>query len=561
MSEKVFRTAIYCRLSKEDGDKVESNSIGSQRSICEEYIKKHKDLEHIATFVDDGYSGTNFERPDFQKMMKLAEAGKIDCIVCKDLSRTSRNYIEGGRLLQQTLPRLGIRFISVNDQYDSFNGNPQSDSFIIPFKNLINDTYAKDISVKIRTNLDMKRKKGDYVGAYTPYGYVKDPENHNHLIVDDYAADIVTQIFSMYKDGLSICRITDRLNELGILSPMEYKRSCGINYDTVFRTNETARWSYNAVHRVLTNEMYMGMMVQGKQSTPNYKVHELKDIDESDWIRVENTHEAIISYDDFMAVKTMLGRDMRSSTDDSNANVFSGFVFCGDCGQPMIRKVVPAGKKKYYYYVCSSNKRKEGCSTHSISVKELENAVFNAVKDYVTHVLDLDDAIAYINNLPSADRTVFNYEAQIIKIEEEIERFQKMKLRLYEDLSDGVINKKEYMDFRNQYTRLIEDRESALDRVKKESRDCKSAGNGERAWVAVFREYENIDEINRRVLMSLVDRICIYEDHRVEVFFRYRDEFLASLEYLNSFNAVLPERYQIPQSMIAQNQVALREAI
>ena len=561
MSEKVFRTAIYCRLSKEDGDKVESNSIGSQRSMCEEYIKKHKDLEHVATFVDDGYSGTNFERPDFQKMMKLAETGKIDCIVRKDLSRTSRNYIEGGRLLQQTLPRLGIRFIAINDQYDSFNGNPQSDSFIIPFKNLINDTYAKDISVKIRTNLDMKRKKGDYVGAYTPYGYVKDPENHNHLIVDDYAADIVTQIFSMYKDGLSICRITDRLNELGILSPMEYKRSCGINYDTVFRTSETAKWSYNAVHRVLTNEMYMGMMVQGKQSTPNYKVHELKDIDESDWIRVENTHEAIISYDDFMAVKTMLGRDMRSSADDSNANVFSGFVFCGDCGQPMIRKVVPAGKKKYYYYVCSSNKRKEGCSTHSISVKGLENTVFNAVKDYVTHVLDLDDAIAYINNLPSADRTVFNYEAQITKIEEEIERFQKMKLRLYEDLSDGVINKKEYMDFRNQYTRLIEDRESALDRVRKESRDCKAAGNGERAWVAVFREYENIDEINRRVLMSLVDRICIYEDHRVEVFFRYRDEFLAALEYLNSFNTVLPERYQIPQIMIVQNQAALREAI
>jgi len=562
MSEKVFRTAIYTRLSKEDGDKVESNSISSQRSLCEDYIKKHKDLELVATFADDGYSGTNFDRPDFKKMMDLAKAGKIDAIICKDLSRCSRNYIEGGKLLQQTLPKLGIRFIAINDQYDSFNGNPQSDSFIIPFKNLINDTYAKDISVKIRTNLDVKRRKGEYVGAYTPYGYIKDPENKNHLIVDDYAAGIVVQIFSMYKDGLSICRITDRLNELGVLSPMEYKKSCGIKFDTVFRTNETAKWSYNAVHRVLTNEMYLGMTVQGKQSSPNYKVHEMKDIDEADWIRVEDTHEAIITYDDFMAVKTMLGRDMRSASDSLDANVFSGFVFCGDCKQPMVRKVVPAGNKKYYYYVCSSNKRKEGCSAHSISVKELENTVFNAIRDYIDYVLDMEDALSYINSLPSADRTVFNYEAQIVKIQEEIERYQKMKLRLYEDLSDGVISKKEYMDFRNQYTRLIEDRESALERVKKESRDAKTVGNSERAWVALFREYENIEEVDRRVLMALVDRIYVYENHRVEVVFRFRDEFLAQQSYIEQFKEIIPEQYQVhilPQ-MVPQNQPVLMEA-
>lgn len=559
MSEKVFRTAIYTRLSKEDGDKVESNSIGSQRSLCEDYIKKHKDLELVATFADDGYSGTNFDRPDFKKMMDLAKVGKIDAIICKDLSRCSRNYSEGGKLLQQTLPKLGIRFIAINDQYDSFNGNPQSDSFIIPFKNLINDTYAKDISVKIRTNLDVKRRKGEYVGAYTPYGYIKDPDNKNHLIVDEYAAGIVVQIFSMYKDGLSICRITDRLNELGVLSPMEYKKSCGIKFDTVFRANETAKWSYNAVHRVLTNEMYLGMTVQGKKSSPNYKVHEMKDIDEAEWIRVEDTHEAIITDDDFMAVKTMLGRDMRSASDSSDANVFSGFVFCGDCKQPMVRKVVPAGNKKYYYYVCSSNKRKEGCSTHSISVKELESTVFNAIRDYIDYVLDMEDALSYINSLPSVDRTVFNYEAQIVKIQEEIERYQKMKLRLYEDLSDGVISKKECMDFRNQYTRLIEDRESALERVKKESRDAKTAGNSERAWVAMFREYENIEEVDRRVLMALVDRIYVFENHKVEVVFRFRDEFLAQQVYIDQFKEIIPEQYQIhilPQ-LVPRNQSVL----
>lgn len=540
MSTKVYRTAIYARLSKDDGDKVESNSIVSQKALCEEYIKNHKDLELVETFVDDGYSGVNFDRPAFKKMEQALRSGKVETVLCKDLSRFSRNYIEGGRYLERIFPQLGVRFIAINDAYDSLNGNPQSDSFIIPFKNLINDTYCKDISVKIRTNLDMKRRKGEYVGAYTPYGYRKDPENHNHLIVDEYAADIVRQIFSMYKDGLSICKITDRLNELGVLSPMEYKRSCGINFETVFKIEEAAKWSYKAVQRILSNEMYIGVMVQGKQSTPNYKVHIMQAKDESEWIRVENTHEPIITYDDFMSVKTMLGRDMRSTADNTEDNIFSGFVFCGDCGQPMTRKVVPSHGKKYYYYVCSTNKRKEGCSQHSISMKEVDTAVFNAIHEHVAHVLDIDDAMAYIERLPSADRTVFNYEVQITKIEEEIEKYKKLKLRLYEDLSDGVITKKEYMEFRNQYTDLIDDREAALERVRRESQSAQVNGKAERAWVALFREYENLEELNRRVLMALVDKILVYENHAVEVVFKYGDEIRSAYRYVKKYEDVLP---------------------
>ena len=171
MSQKVFRTAIYARLSKDDGDKVESNSIVSQKALCQEYIQKHPELELVDTFVDDGYSGVNFDRPRFKAMEEAIRKGRIDCVLCKDLSRFTRNYIEGGRYLERIFPQLGVRFIAINDSYDSLTGDPQSDSFIIPFKNLINDTYCKDISVKIRTNLDVKRRKGEFVGAYTPYGY------------------------------------------------------------------------------------------------------------------------------------------------------------------------------------------------------------------------------------------------------------------------------------------------------------------------------------------------------------------------------------------------------
>ena len=197
MSKKVYRTAIYARLSRDDGDKAESNSIVSQRTMCEEYIKKAGNLELVETFVDDGYSGVDFQRPGFMQMEQAIRERRIDAIVCKDLSRFSRNYIEGGRYLERIFPQLGVRFIAINDGYDTLNGNPQSDSFIIPFKNLINDTYCKDISVKIRTNLDVKRRKGEYVGSYAPYGYVKAADDKNQLIVDEYAGGIVRQIFSM----------------------------------------------------------------------------------------------------------------------------------------------------------------------------------------------------------------------------------------------------------------------------------------------------------------------------------------------------------------------------
>lgn len=525
MSEKVYRTAIYARLSKDDGEKAESNSIVSQKSMCEEYISKHSDLKLVETFADDGYSGVDFNRPDFRRLEEAVRSKKIEAIICKDLSRFSRNYIEGGRYLEKIFPALGVRFIAINDGYDSLTGDPLSDSYIIPFKNLINDRYCSDISVKIRTNLNVKRRKGEYVGAYAPYGYKKDPGNKNRLIVDEYAGDIVRQIFAMYKDGLSICRISDRLNEIGVLSPMEYKISKGVRYETAFRTGATAKWSYKAVKRILTNEVYIGVLAQGKRGTPNYKVHVVQPKEENEWIRVEDAHEALISYDDFMAVKTMLGRDMRSAGADSEDNLFSGFLFCADCGQSMIRKMVPCGNKRYYYYVCSTNRRHEGCSTHNISTKDVEEAVTSAVKSQVANVLDLSETLEYIDRLPSANRAVFNYETQIEKLEEEIGRCQKMKIRIYEDLTDGVINKKEYADFRNQYTALIEEKTIALEKVKRECMAAEVSGDTERAWVTLFRRYEGIDELTRRVLMSLVDKIFIYEGHGVEVSFKYGDEY------------------------------------
>ena len=427
MPDKVYRTAIYCRLSREDGDKVESNSIASQRAICEDYIARHEDLELVCEpFVDDGYSGVSFNRPQFKKLEEAIRKGALDCIVVKDLSRFSRNYIDGGRYIEKIFPQLGIRFIAINDA------------------------------------------GGEFVGSFAPYGYMKSPENKNQLIVDEAVSEYVQMIFSMYKDGFSIGRIAKRLNQMGVLSPMEYKHSAGVKFDTVFKTGDTAKWTYKAVQRILTNEVYIGVLAQGKRGTPNYKVRVVKSKDESEWVKVENAHEALVSYEDFMAVKVMMQRDMRCSPDQDEAHLFSGFLFCGDCQQPMIRKTVPSKTKKYIYYVCSTNKHSRTCSPHSIAAKEVEEKVFRAIHDQIELVINLEHALAMIERLPSQSRKAFNYEAQIAKIEEEIERYQKLKLGLYENFIGGVIDKSEYFEFRNSYTKTIEDKQEALLRVKKE---------------------------------------------------------------------------------------------
>lgn len=233
MPGKVYRTAIYCRLSREDGDKVESNSIASQRAICEDYIARHDDLEIVCEpFVDDGYSGVSFNRPNFKKLEDAIRKGAIDCIVVKDLSRFSRNYIDGGRYLEKIFPQLGIRFIAVNDAYDSLTGDPQSDSFVIPFKNLINDSYCKDISMKIRSSLEVKQKNGEFVGAFAPYGYKKSPDNKNQLIRDDFAvavpfpADVDVQVVTFQLLG-PVINCFNGILQPGLMMSFSFDK-CGV---------------------------------------------------------------------------------------------------------------------------------------------------------------------------------------------------------------------------------------------------------------------------------------------------------------------------------------------
>ena len=382
----VSRAAIYLRISRDDEDKSESDSIQNQRDLLTAFIDSHDDLELANEFADDGYTGTNFERPGFQRMMDLAQDNTIDCIIVKDFSRLGRNYIETGRYIERIFPMMGIRFISVNDNYDSVKEFSDADQIIVPFKNLINDAYCRDISMKVRSQLDTKRKNGKFIGSFATYGYMKDPEDKHHLVIDDQAAEVVRQIFDLALEGYSPYHIADRLNEMGVPTPFQYKRSKGMNCSCGYWKGNDSGWQPTSIYRILSNEMYLGKMVQGKQRKINYKIKKFQAVDKKDWIVVPNMHEPIITQEVFDRVQRLSDMDTRTSPHKDSVGLFAGIIKCGDCGQNMVIRKVKKGSRTYTYYYCSTNKANEGCSSHLINASKIERVVLEEVQIGRAHV-------------------------------------------------------------------------------------------------------------------------------------------------------------------------------
>ena len=535
-SKETYRACIYTRLSRDDGDKPESDSIANQRALIRDYLKQHKEITIVSEHSDDGYSGVNFERPGFAEMMDEIREGKVDCVVVKDLSRFGRNYIEAGNYIEKVFPFMGVRFIAINDSYDS-SDKSQLDSLVIPFKNLINDAYCKYISVKIRSQLEIKRKKGEYIGAFVVYGYVKDPEDHNRIIVDTYAAEVVRAIFRWKMAGMSQNRIADKLNSQGVLCPMEYKLSMGVKVQTNFRVHKQAKWSAVSVTRILTNELYTGVLLQGKSSTPNYKVKKRFDKEQSEWIRIENAHEAIITAGEFETVQELLGKDTRISPDEETLYPLAGYVVCGDCGQNMVRKTIPRRGKKYVYYVCSTNKAKKGCSSHSISENKLMDAVLHVIKEQISTVMRIEGLLEMAQSLPENQRNIFNYDAQIVKLQEEIERNKGFRMKLYESLEEGMIDKDEYFIFKKNYSDKISLAEKNIQSLEAERDAAVKKNAADYSWVDAFKKYEGIERVERQVVVNLISEIRVYEGKVVEIDFQHNDAIEAALKIIDT----LPE--------------------
>ena len=530
---KLWNATLYLRLSRDDGDKEESNSITGQRELLRDYISQRPELREFAVRVDDGFSGSTFERPSFQKMIEDVKAGRTDCIIVKDLSRFGRNYLDAGEYIEKIFPFLGVRFIAVNDNYDSLGDKKASDDLIIPFKNLINEAYCRDISVKIRSQLEIKRKNGQFLGSFAAFGYLKDEQNKNKLVVDQYAADIVRDIFKWKLEGVSPQDIADALNKLGVLSPMEYKRSLGMKFTTSFKTNSKALWSAGTVIRVLKNPIYTGVLVQGKETTPSYKVHKRITKDESDWSVIEDSHEAIISKIDFDSVQKVLKCDTRRSPGSKAVGLFSGMIFCGDCGASMVRKTVPAGEKKYVYYVCSAHKQDKSCSPHRIRDNALEEIVLDSLKQHISEVVDMSELLTITDTAPLRTAQAQKVQRQLDKKHEEYEKLQKLLMSLYENLADGIIDREEYTRLKASFTARADEAEKQMDALREQLEDIHNHGT-ENAWMNEFIKRQGLTALDRAVVVALIDKILIHSNDVVEIIYRWQDEFAWQLDILRS---------------------------
>lgn len=538
--DQTFKVAIYLRLSKEDDDlscssgaKSESNSISNQRKLIYDFMKSHPELELYDEYKDDGKSGSNFDRAEFQRMMKDIEAGKVNCVIVKDQSRFGRDYIDVGKYKEKIFPKLGVRFITINEGYDSLSAT-SSDDLAFTINSFVYDFYIRDISTKIRTNLTAKKQNGEYAGAFVAYGYVKDSNDKSKLVVDQFAADVVRDIFRWKIEGLSPQNIAVRLNELGIPSPAEYKKLSGSNYKTSFQTSSKAVWSHVSVRRILKNEIYLGVMIQGKRTTPNYKTKTVVTKAESEWLRVEGTHEAIISVRDFELVQELLRDDTHCRAGDVTVPVYAGRIYCGDCGATAVRKTVSYAGKRYVYYVCNANKHdKTVCSRHSIREDILGQVIYQTVRHQIDLLLDVDKALRQFENLSWEKHKLKQLDASIEIQEEVVRKNNTLRLGIYEDLRAGLLDRSEYESLKKELAERIAEATAAIEKLNKEKREILDGVSKQQSWIEQFRQYENVTELTRPMVIHLIERINIFEDSNIEIVFRHRNQIEEILRFIS----------------------------
>ena len=538
--DQTFKVAIYLRLSKEDDDlscssgaKSESNSISNQRKLIYDFMKSHTELELYDEYKDDGKSGSNFDRAEFQRMMKDIEAGKVNCVIVKDQSRFGRDYIDVGKYKEKIFPKLGVRFITINEGYDSLSAT-SSDDLAFTINSFVYDFYIRDISTKIRTNLTAKKQNGEYAGAFVAYGYVKDSDDKSKLVVDPFAANVVRDIFRWKIEGLSPQNIAVRLNELGIPSPAEYKRLSGSNYKTSFQTSSKAVWSHVSVRRILKNEIYLGVMIQGKRTTPNYKTKTVVTKAESEWLRVEGTHEAIISVRDFELVQELLKDDTHCRAGDVTVPVYAGRIYCGDCGATAVRKTVSYAGKRYVYYVCNANKHdKTVCSRHSIREDILDQVIYQTVRHQIDLLLDVDKALRQFENLSWEKHKLKQLDASIEIQEEVVRKNNTLRLGIYEDLRAGLLDRSEYESLKKELAERIAEATDAIEKLNKEKREILDGVSKQQSWIEQFRQYENVTELTRPMVIHLIERINIFEDSHIEIVFRHRNQIKEILRFIS----------------------------
>lgn len=538
---KYWYVGLYIRLSQEDADngqdKQESNSVTSQKTLLNEFVETHEDLIVYDTYIDDGFTGTDFNRPSFQRLLEDMRSGNINCVIVKDLSRLGRNYIEVGNYIEQVFPLFNIRFIAINDFVDSVNNPSSVNTILVPFKNLINDEYCRDTSIKIRTSLNAKKKKGDFVGAFPSYGYMKDPNDKHKLIVDESVRQIIIDIFNWSaNEGAGKIEICHRLNNLGILNPTGHKKiELMQNYSNAGIKDNLYAWTPSTVRSILSNEIYIGNTVQGKRKTKSYKVHRVENVPKEEWIRVQNTHEAIIDKEIFEKVQELNKRDTKISQKTKELSMWAGILKCADCKMAMNKK---SSTNKlgttYEYYICSTYRKKSKllCTKHTIKIEKLEKAVLKAINFHIGLFINAEEFIKEFEKNNDINSNLYDFTNMIMKKENEILKISKFKQSLYEDWKSEYISKEEYLEYKQKYEKDIERIKQNITILEKEKQKDEKQNKNTNSWINEFKEKKEITKLSRDVILELIDCIYIKNNGDIIIKFKFEDELKKYLEYI-----------------------------
>ena len=529
--ERIYHTAAYVRLSVEDNRySKDRESIAVQQYMLEKYIEGQKDMQLSGIYVDNGETGTNFDRPGFERMMDAVRRREVDCIVVKDLSRFGRNYVETGYYLEKIFPYLGVRFVSVNDGYDT-SKDDSGNELVVSLKNLINDMYAKDISGKIHASLETKRKSGEFIGSFPPYGYLKSPADKHKLIVDPETAPIIKEIFAWRAEGVGCAQIARRLNERNIPCPSVY------HYMRGHRKNEPtgarAVWQGQMVRKLTVNLVYAGHMAQGKEQKPMISGGKSKAVPREEWVIVENTHEAIVDAQTFEQVQKLTEERHAESCAlrgkyATTENVLKGLVVCADCDTKMMRykSVYPSGKA-HYTFLCGlyeQNRSVGKCSKKWVKEEDLKEAVFQGLRVQMEAALDLEKLCERVRKNEHFQVKCRELEREIGKLEQGIKRKISLRSTLFESYFDKTITEDEYLSMKEKY-----EKEEAKLREQLERLEAKRTENerysGRNEWLRLIRKYGKEKKITREMATELVKCIRVSGYNEIEIVWNFQDAF------------------------------------
>lgn len=542
-----FSTAIYVRLSIENSGKDDDgDSIANQISFCKAYLAEHTDLKLYDTYEDNGEKGTNFDRPEFKRMMDDIRGGKVKCVLVKDLSRFGRDYIEAGKYLEKIFPFMGIRFISITDGYDSLTCDDAEGALMIPLKNMINDVYAKDISRKIITSFRARQEKGEFLPAFAPYGYVKSEEVAYRYEVDQETAPYVRMIFEWKAEGVSHNEICKRLNDMGAVTPARRKVDLGIWRAEKYKHTV---WHGRTIIDIMKNPTYTGCIVYGRIPKSLYEGIKMHRAPEEEWRYVPDAHEPIVSQELFDKVQKMFAdRAEKFKTKmDENAplrelvtNHFKGKIYCGDCGKRM-RFVKPSDKRypvdqNHAVYVCGGylDSGYSRCSRHSIRYPIVAEAVLSVIKVQLNLALKQEQLIRQMRGSVREKNLIDKYVGQINYLSQELKKINGKREALFENFAEGILDESEYQFAKKKCddeAAIIEKRLAAEKAKKSQLNDVLSLSN---EWLSAIHQAENVTEIDSDLVKHLVSSVKIFEDNRVEVELNFGDQ-------RNIFNRIIAE--------------------